>query len=189
MLERAAPFAKLVCGGLGIVLVLQVTQISRRWNPVGRTSVPEVPTWSPPTNTPPAAASSGAPGAPGPGLPPGARPPGRPGRGGTPGGPGPALPPEAQARVDRIVQSELLGMIMRPPPMALLGIVGDDVLLRAPNGMSGLVRAGGELGGVQVLRIGTNRVLVKEDGVEKELTIFDGIGGESLLSPATQGKP
>lgn len=65
--------------------------------------------------------------------------PGRPGAGAM-------LPPEIQARVDRVIQSEILGMIMRPPPMALLGIVGNDVLLRGPNGMSGLVREGGELG-------------------------------------------
>jgi hypothetical protein len=91
--------------------------------------------------------------------------------------------------MDRIIQSELLGMVMRPPPMALLGIVGSDVLLRAPNGMSGLVREGGELGGVQILRIGTNRVLVKENGEEKELTIFNGMGGESLLSKPKEGKP
>lgn len=111
------------------------------------------------------------------------------GPGGGPGGPGRALPPEVQARLDKVVQSELLGMVMRPPPMALLGIVGDDVLLRAPNGQTGLLRVGGELGGVQLVRIGTNRVLVKENGQEKELMIFEGLGGESLVTEGKKGTP
>ena len=71
--------------------------------------------------------------------------------------------------------------------MALIGIVGQDVLLRAPNGQSGLVREGGELGGVQLLKIGTNRVLVKENGETKELMIFEGMGGVSLLPQGKDG--
>jgi hypothetical protein len=88
-----------------------------------------------------------------------------------------------------VIQSEVLGPIMRPPPMALLGIAGQDVLLRAPNGQSGLVREGDELGGVQLVRVGTNRVLVKENGELKELMIFEGIGGESLLPQGKEGTP
>jgi hypothetical protein len=65
----------------------------------------------------------------------------------------------------------------------LLGIAGADVFLRAPNGQSGLVRVGGDLGGIKLLRVGTNRVLVEEAGVKKELTIFNGSGSESLLVP------
>ena len=34
-----------------------------------------------------------------------------------------------------------------------------------------------------MLRIGTNRVLVEEGGVKKELMIFEGAGGVSLLTP------
>jgi hypothetical protein len=91
------------------------------------------------------------------------------------------LPSAVQARVDRIVQSELLAPLVRPMPMALLGIAGDSVFLRATNGQTGLVREGGELGGARVLRIGTNRVLVEQDGQTKELMIFSGFGGQSLL--------
>jgi hypothetical protein len=112
--------------------------------------------------------------------------PGRPGRGGPPG---PSLPPEIQARLDRVIQSELLGPIMRPPPMALLGIAGQDALFRAPSGQTGLVREGGELGGVQIVRIGTNRVLVREGTELKELTIFGGIGGESLMPKGKESTP
>ncbi len=200
MLDRAEPLLKAAVAVLGAVLVFQLVGLTRRASPLQRTQVPEPASWAPstPTNAP------GAPGASAPGAPPAravpmpmpmAAGPGRPGRPGRPGpgggGPGGGVPlaPEVQARLDRVVQSELLGMIMRPPPMALLGIVGSDVLLRAPNGMSGLVREGGELGGVQIVRIGTNRVLVKENGEEKELTIFNGMGGESLLSKPKEGKP
>lgn len=100
---------------------------------------------------------------------------------GGPGLRGSPLPPAIQARVNRIIDSELLAPVIRPLPMALLGIAGKDVFLRAPNGQTSLVKEGGEVGGVKLLRIGINRVLVEEDGQKKELTIFSGLGGESLL--------
>jgi hypothetical protein len=98
-----------------------------------------------------------------------------------PGRRGPPLPPAIQARVDRIVDSELLAPIIRPLPMALFGIAGQNAFLRAPNGQTGMVKEGEELGGVKLLRIGTNRVLVEQDGQKKELMVFAGFGGESLL--------
>ena len=116
------------------------------------------------------------------GMPPGAFP-GMP-PGGFPGmaKPGPPLPPEVQARIDRVIESEILAPIMRPMPMALLGIAGKDVFLRAPNGQTGLIKEGEELGGVKLVRIGVNRVLVEQQGEQKELTIFAGLGSESLVS-------
>ena len=100
--------------------------------------------------------------------------------GGMTGG-GPPLPPLVQARIDKIIQSELLAPIIRPLPMALLGIAGSDVFLRTSNGQTGIVKEGGELGGVKLLRVGLNRVLVEENGEKKELTIYSGFGSESLL--------
>jgi hypothetical protein len=112
-------------------------------------------------------------------------------RGGMPGfgmgGPAAALklPAPIQTRVDRIKESEILGPFMRPQPMALLGIADDDAFLRSVDGQTGLVKEGGELGGLKLLRIGVNRVLVEQDGEKKELTLFDGLGGESLLPKET----
>jgi hypothetical protein len=106
---------------------------------------------------------------------------GFPGTGFGPGGRVPSLPPEIQARVDRIVESEIFAPVMRPLPMALLGIAGNVAFLRAANGQTGLVKENEELGGLKLLRIGINRVLVEEEGQKKELTIFSGLGGESLL--------
>ena len=107
------------------------------------------------------------------------------GPGGMPGqpNPGPPLPGDVQARIDRVIESEIIAPVMHPLPMALLGIAGNDVFLRAPNGQTGLIKEGEELGGVKLLRIGVNRVLVEEQGERKELTIFAGLGGDSLLSP------
>jgi len=104
-----------------------------------------------------------------------------PGGPGTPK-PGPELSPELQARLDRIIESEILAPVMRPLPMALLGIAGPDIFFRAPNGQTGLIKEGEELGGVKLLRVGINRVLVEEKGEQKELTIFAGLGSESLMS-------
>jgi hypothetical protein len=106
---------------------------------------------------------------------------GMPGMSGMPGA-GLALPPQVQARIDRVIDSEILAPVMRPMPMALLGIAGKDVFFRAPNGQTGLINEGEELGGVKLIRVGLNRVLVEEQGQQKELTIFSGLGGESLLS-------
>jgi hypothetical protein len=99
------------------------------------------------------------------------------------------LPPAIQARVDRIVQSEILGPFIRPMPMALLGIAGEDAFLRSPDGQTGMVKEGAELGAIKLLRIGTNRVLVEDNGEKKELTLFAGMGGESLLPPKTNSAP
>jgi len=103
--------------------------------------------------------------------------------GGPPGMPGKAakLPPDVQARVDKIVDSEIFAPVMHPLPMALLGIAGDSAFLRTASGQTGLVKEGDSLGDLKLLRIGINRVLVEQDGQKKELTIFNGYGGESLL--------
>lgn len=110
--------------------------------------------------------------------------PGGMGFGGMPGMPGsqPALPPEVQARVDKIINSEIFAPIMHPLPMGLMGIAGDTAFLRADNGQTGLVKVGDSLGDVKLLAIGINRVLVEQGGQKKELTIFDGYGSDSLLS-------
>jgi hypothetical protein len=93
----------------------------------------------------------------------------------------PELPPVIQARLDRIVDSEILAPVMHPMPMGLLGIAGDVAFLRAPSGQTGLVKEGDNLGGIKLLRIGINRVLVEEQGQKQELMIFSGFGGDSLL--------
>ena len=100
-----------------------------------------------------------------------------------PGRPGQIeLPPEVEPRVDRIVNSEILGPVMRPQPMALLGIVGERIILRAPSGQTGLIQEGETLGGIKLLKIGINRILIEEEGQEKELMIFSGFGGSTLIS-------
>ena len=91
------------------------------------------------------------------------------------------IPPLFQARIDRVYQSEILGTVMRPLPMGLLGIAGNVAFLRAANGQTGMVKEGDELGGIKLLRIGVNRVLIEHEGQTKELTIFTGFGSESLL--------
>lgn len=109
------------------------------------------------------------------------------------GGPGGVKLPELAlpilARVDRITESEVLGPVIRPQPMALLGIAGNVAFLRAPNGQTGLVKEGDELSGLKLLRIGTNRVLVEQDGQKTELTIFSGYGGESLMPKQKDTSP
>jgi hypothetical protein len=103
---------------------------------------------------------------------------------GSPGGrkPAAALAPEIQARVDRVYESEIFAPIAHPVPMALLGIAGKVAFLRGPNGQTGMVKEGEDLGEVKLLQIGMNRVLVEQDGKKQELMIFAGLGGQSLLT-------
>jgi len=99
------------------------------------------------------------------------------------------LPADVQAMIDKIRQSQLLGPDIKPPPMALLGIAGKDVFLRGPNGQTGIIREGEELGGAKLIRIGTNRVIVEHEGQQKELMIFSGFGSETLLEKKDKREP
>ena len=99
------------------------------------------------------------------------------------------ISPALKIRIDRVIKSEIFGMIPKPLPMALLGIAGQDAMLRTPNGQTGLIQEGGELGGIKLLKIGANRVLVEENGVQKELTIFSGLGSESLMPKGKENIP
>ncbi len=72
--------------------------------------------------------------------------------------------------------------------MGLLGIAGKDALLRTASGQTGWVREGKELGGVKILQIGTNRVLVEVEGQNQELMIFSGFGSESLIPKGKETK-
>lgn len=185
MSDRIAALWKIGCLVLAALMCFWVVRAARHGNPLRAVTLPEVPAWSPSTEAtdpagPPAGGNPSVPASlpsPGMGPPPSVGPP----AGGRGGSTVPPLPPDTQKRVDYVVQSQLLGPVMRPPPMALLGIAGPDVLFRGPQGQSGLLRVGEELGGVRLIRIGTNRVLVQENGQLKELTLFDGLGSESLL--------
>jgi len=95
------------------------------------------------------------------------------------------LPPLIKGRIERITMSEILGQIVRPMPMALLGIADKDVFLRAPDGQTGMLKVGGELGGVKLLQVGTNRILIEHEGQKKELTLFSGLGSETLMPKTT----
>jgi hypothetical protein len=102
---------------------------------------------------------------------------------------GPDVPPAVKSRIERITQSEILAPVMHPMPMALLGIAGDQAFLRSPEGQTGMIKEGAELGSIKLLKVGTNRVLVEEKGEKKELTIFSGFGGESLMPAEDKKEP
>jgi hypothetical protein len=159
MPERIERMLKIACLALALLLVFKTVNLVRGGNPASQLQLS--PTL---THTDPAPAEKDA----------GHAPPGRPQM------PTP-LSPEIQAHVAYIQASEIFGPVPRPLPMALLGIAGRDAILRAPNGQTGLLREGEELGGIKLLRIGTNRVLIEDQGEQKELMLFSGFGGESLV--------
>src|ERR1017187_161379 len=95
------------------------------------------------------------------------------------------LPPAMKSRISKITDSEILGPVMHPVPMGLLGIAGEFAFLRSANGQTGLVKPGDSLDDIKLLRIGINRVLIEQSGQKKELMIFSGYGGDSLLPTNT----
>jgi len=163
MLERSETVLKTACLVLSALLLFQCSRLVIRRDSLARLTIPAVPSLpansdaqsgEKATNTPPRVESQK---------------------------PATNLPAAVSARIDRITQSEILGLIIRPLPMALLGIGGQYAFLRAPTGQTGLLKEGEELAGVKLLRIGTNRVLIEHEGQQKELSVFSGFGSETLL--------
>ncbi len=183
MPSQTVRILKIVCGGLLALCLFKLTRVMVAPDPLAGIDLAALESariqTSPEPAKPPAPETKVNPP-----LPPA-------GRGGpTPrGAAGPPLPPTVQTRVNRVKDSEILGMVHRPLPMALLGIAGKDAFLRSPGGQTGLVREGEELGGLKLLQIGTNRVLVEHEGQTKELMLFEGFGSKSLLQPAKESKP
>jgi hypothetical protein len=110
-------------------------------------------------------------------------PPGFPGGPGMRGGPSqlPELPPLIQGRVNKIIVSEIFAPMMHPMPAELMGVAGNYAFLRSSKGQTGMVKEGDSLGGLKLLEVGINRVLIEEDGEKKELMIFSGFGSETLM--------
>lgn len=167
MLERYNRALKIICAALALLLIFQISQLFARKDPLA--DVSNLPARSPSPS---------------------------PGEKAGPNGQSSSriespIAPEIQSRIDRIAQSEILGVVSvpKPPPMALLGIAGKDAFLRAPNGQTGLLREGDELGGIKLLKIGTNRVLIEQDKQQKELTLFSGFGSDTLLPKKEKNSP
>ena len=167
MRDRVESVLRILCLVLAGLILLQLASGAARRNPLARVQVPKIPaaqvakTLAP---TPHASTNSLSAKA--------------------AGQTSTNLPTAIQARVARINESEILGPVPRPPVIqaALLGIAGQDAFMRAPTGKTKLVRVGEEFDGLKLLQIGTNRVVIEEDGRKRELTMFSGFGSESLLS-------
>lgn len=151
---------KIVCGLLVVLLVMRVNAELRPGASLGEVKVPNLADLASPEEKSDGGKSS----------------PKRPSRSSKP-----KLPSHITARVDAVYESQILGTIKRPMPMALLGIIGDNVDFRGPKGKSKLLSVGDELDGVKIIKIGINRVLVEEDGKQKELTLHSGYGSDSLM--------
>lgn len=104
----------------------------------------------------------------------------------------PAPKPAAiPSRFSKISKGGMFGLPpkKRVPPPKLEGIGSDYAFIRAPNGRADIVKVGGELGGVKLLAIGINRVLIEYQGKKSELLIHNGLGGESLMPKPEEKKP
>jgi len=190
MLERLKPVLKIVCLGMTALVLYQIARLVQRTDPLQNLTlssasfspvVSKVQTNKIETNsvTPEVSGANDTNALPPPAS--GRKPVPSVARRQAAGGQIADLPPTVQTQVERITQSEILGAVVRPLPMALLGIAGRDAFLRTATGQTGLLREGEELDGIKLLRIGTNRVLVEHEQQQKELTLFSGFGSETLL--------
>jgi hypothetical protein len=199
MLERSGPVLRIICLGLAALLFVQFVRLVARRDPLKQVTIPAALSSLTRTNIQTdrkelESVSRQESGKKEVNLPPASKAMGMANRGMFSGPPqggmkDSTLPPAIQARVERITQSEILGPVMRPLPMALLGIAGKDAFIRAPSGQTGLLREGEELGGVKLLQIGTNRVLIELEGQTKELSVFSGFGSETLLPKGKEITP
>jgi len=180
MLERSEMVLKVTCLALAALVLFQCSRFVMRSDSLARITIPALPSLPDNSDAQAGGKTTNAPPPTGSQKPPTDLPPAMSARTGRPT-PATNLPPAISARIDRVTQSEILGSIIRPLPMALLGIAGQHAFFRAPNGQTGLLKEGEELGGVKLLRIGTNRVLIEHEGQQKELSVFSGFGSETLL--------
>ncbi len=88
---------------------------------------------------------------------------------------------ELKACLAHLERSGILGRTPGPQPLVLIGFAGSSAMLQLPNGRTVLLAEGEEQDGIKVITTDTNRVLVEQDGQPKELTLFSGIGSESLM--------
>lgn len=91
------------------------------------------------------------------------------------------LPTDIEKRSAKLEKSGILGKTPKPPPMALIGIAEPYAFLQTPTGKTEKIKEGESLNGVKVLKVGANRVLVEHEDQTSELSIFSGIGSESLM--------
>lgn len=169
MVERLVPILKGACGLALLVAVLQLIGLRHFRDPLSDFQMPKLPSATAPDRSD-AVETPG-----GPTNRPGSKPPRQ----------RADLPAPVRDRIDRVVRSGMFGPPPRTVPIALLGVAGDEAFLRVTNGATGRLGVGETLGGVTVLRITTNRVLIEHGGETNELTLFSGMGSDSLL-PASK---
>jgi len=188
VLERYARVLKLLTFGLLGLIALQAAFLGRGSDPLEDLEAGSADLLGIEPAGPAAAADKAAPPAPGPG---GAAEKSAAEKGAPVPGPGAAPPAgELPDKYKRIASSGIFGLEpTKQVPLALIGLAGAYAIITAPNGQTDLVPEGGELGGVKVLKISTNRALVEYQGKKQELTIFSGLGSESLLPSGKEKSP
>ncbi len=72
-----------------------------------------------------------------------------------------------------------------PPDPTLIGIAGASAFIKMPSGTVVPLELDGETDGIRLVKIGLNRVLIEQDGKTHELTIFSGLGSDSLLDDSS----
>jgi hypothetical protein len=96
-------------------------------------------------------------------------------------------PPPLSPTLAGIVTSAVFGAAPAagpPPPPVLVAVLVDRAILRWPdNNERTLVLEGDAVEGAKLLALDTNRALIHFHGQDLELTLFGGLGSETLLKP------
>lgn len=88
---------------------------------------------------------------------------------------------EVKVAVTIIKKSGVFGSPPKPRPSSLIGIAENVAFIQTPSGSVQGIEIGQTIQNVKVIKIDTNRVLIEENGKQRELTIYSGMGSETLI--------
>ncbi|MFN0057974.1 MAG: hypothetical protein ACKVX7_05890 [Planctomycetota bacterium] len=66
---------------------------------------------------------------------------------------------------------------------ALKGTSNERAFVQLPSGTVVLLRVGEERDGIKLIAVAPNRALIEHGGKQQELTIYSGLGSDTLLTP------
>ena len=91
------------------------------------------------------------------------------------------LPDSFQGQQNTIRNAQTLGQIPRKQPPSLQAVLG-DVAIISISGQTVPIKLEEEKNGVKLLEIAANRALILYQGKTNEITMFSGIGSDSIMN-------
>ena len=88
---------------------------------------------------------------------------------------------QVKTSIEIMKRSGLFGSPPKPRPSTLIGIAGDMAIIQTGSGGTKAMSVDETFQNVKLLKLDTNRALIEENGKTRELTLYSGMGSESLI--------